>query len=335
MESALYFPYMQVPETAWFTHVLLYWDSVATIVPGAVRYDDSVVSRYMRELHKLGLLDYVEPDEELSDRREVFAAAFLTLLEGRPEPAGDARTFRRIHADKVSWEVFGELAGRGLALRDPGGGQWWSVESSTAELYLGYLAGALCGRRSQGDVVAHPVSDTLGALAGFSALQASCAERLRALRCGVIPEALPAPAQGVPPEDIRRFKDGNAERLRRLRRHLDERLVDIAVLPDAEERELRAKLVAEEIGDDVGVLVEQMTKRRWPTVLLGLGGVVGAGMTAVAGALGAGTSVLPLSLAVGSGVLSLAGPGHRLAEILRDPHLDRRVPRAYAALAPR
>jgi hypothetical protein len=31
MQGALYFPYIGVPKTAWWTRTMLYWDNVATI----------------------------------------------------------------------------------------------------------------------------------------------------------------------------------------------------------------------------------------------------------------------------------------------------------------
>lgn len=31
--AALYYPYIKVPESDWFTRVLLYWDVVGAIVP--------------------------------------------------------------------------------------------------------------------------------------------------------------------------------------------------------------------------------------------------------------------------------------------------------------
>ena len=33
MDTALYFPYISVPQGSWFTRVLLYWDGVASVVP--------------------------------------------------------------------------------------------------------------------------------------------------------------------------------------------------------------------------------------------------------------------------------------------------------------
>jgi len=31
--NALYFPYIKVPKSAWFTRILLYWDKVGAIIP--------------------------------------------------------------------------------------------------------------------------------------------------------------------------------------------------------------------------------------------------------------------------------------------------------------
>jgi len=50
METALYFPYIRIPENAWFSQILLYWDRAATIVPREIQDDSGIVGRYMREL---------------------------------------------------------------------------------------------------------------------------------------------------------------------------------------------------------------------------------------------------------------------------------------------
>jgi hypothetical protein len=33
VQNVIYFPYIRVPESEWFTRVLLYWKQVASIVP--------------------------------------------------------------------------------------------------------------------------------------------------------------------------------------------------------------------------------------------------------------------------------------------------------------
>ena len=86
MDTALYFPYVRVPQTPWFTQVLLYWDRAASIVPYSLRDQEGALDPYMHELAGEGLLEYVEPDSELWQRSEAFDRGFLELLDLRPPP---------------------------------------------------------------------------------------------------------------------------------------------------------------------------------------------------------------------------------------------------------
>ncbi len=118
MDTALYFPYVRVPQTPWFTQVLLYWDRAASIVPYSLQDQADALDPYMHELAGEGLLEYVEPDSELWQRSETFDRAFLELLDLRQAPLGELR-FTRLHIGKLSWGLFDELRSRGLAK-----GQW-------------------------------------------------------------------------------------------------------------------------------------------------------------------------------------------------------------------
>jgi hypothetical protein len=65
IETALYFPYIRVPRTPWFTQVLLYWDQAASIVPGELRYGADRLDPSMRELNAAGLLEFIDPNNAL------------------------------------------------------------------------------------------------------------------------------------------------------------------------------------------------------------------------------------------------------------------------------
>jgi hypothetical protein len=334
----LYFPYVNVPQSAWFTQVLLYWDRAASIVPRALEQDDSVLSRYMRELRDARLLEFVDPDGELWQHDEAFFSAFFASVDARSTTgSAKSQSYTRIHTGKMGWRVFSELEDRGLARHDggPEWEPWWLVEPTTADMYMSYLAGALCGRGVAKGDAAYPVTDTQSAMAAFSAKAGDLQSRLRDLRYTAIMQALPVPATALPVDEIQDFKQRFADQLTRLRRHLDSKLVDIAALEDAEHRELKARLAVDEIRDEVKMLREQMQKRNWPRiVLVGLGGVVGAALAAVSGLVTAGTSTLALGLAVGGGLVSTAGPGYQVVEMIRSPAFDKNAPVAYAALVP-
>lgn len=107
LTKALYFPYIKTPEDAWFTRVLLFWDSVGTILPGNLEDDERFVTRHMRELRNEGLLENVRPvlDFEQMPR---FRQSFLTYLD---TDAAKVASIRRV-SDRASSPVEARWAAR-------------------------------------------------------------------------------------------------------------------------------------------------------------------------------------------------------------------------------
>jgi hypothetical protein len=328
VDTALYFPHIRVPQTAWFSQVLLYWDGAAAIVPEGVERDEAYLGPYMAELIRAGAVELVRPDEALGRASDRFTEEFLARLE--PPDGTPARRWTPVHTSKLDWSVFVELRDRGLArpCSGPGWSPWFEVEGATAGRYLAYLAGALCGLRTH----LFPVTDSGAAVAALGPA-GDTAARLRALRYAAVTGALPAPAGPVPVRELLSFKQDQADRLRRLKLHLDGRLADLAATDDGELRRVKTQAALQEIADEVAVLREQMTGRRWPKVaLVGVGGVAAAALALASSAL-TGGGALALGLAVGSGVASLGGASYQAVDLVRSPRLDRRAPLVYAALA--
>jgi hypothetical protein len=336
METALYFPYIRVPETAWFTQILLYWDSAATIVPRSLSDDQDMLGRYMTELSQTRppLLEFIHPDGELWPHTEAFVGNFLKLIaahERELTAPQRPRRYTRVHTDKMGWMLFDELRARGLARHEKGPEweTWWSVEEHTADLYMAYLASVISGVRTD----TFPITDQTRAMATLHPSEDDVITRLRELRYAAITAALPAPSLALPVHELRTFRDQHEEQLRRLRHHLDGRLADLAVIEDTALREVKTNSVLAEIRDDVAVLREQMEGRNWPRVIMiGIGGVVGAALAMASGVATAG-GTLALGLAVAGGTASLAGAGYQATEIFREPRFNKRAPLAYAALA--
>jgi len=329
METALYFPYISVPQTPWFTQVLLYWDDAASIVPYDVRDDPNVLSPYMLELQHTNLLQLMAPEETLGvvDYQD-FAAGFLALVDAQ-EPMQSPPELTRVHLDKMSWGVFSALKDRGLAER--GQGMWWQVETSSAGLYMGYLASVMSAA-APGML---PVTDRSQAVATLAGTSGDVLQRLSALRYRVITEALPAPTGPVSADELRRFKDHHADKLHRCRRHLDGKLADLAAQTEPALQEVQALAVLQEIEDDVARLTEQMRQRRWPGVTLrGFGGVMGAAL-ATAATIASGGTALAVGLGVGAAAMGTLTAGYETADLLREPRFDARAPLAYAALTGR
>jgi hypothetical protein len=341
MDTALYFPYIDVPQTPWFTQVLLYWDRAASIVPQSRLGQPISRSPYMRALAREQLLEYVHPDSELYLRSEAFDRAFLELL-GPPQDPLVKRTFVKLHIEKMSGSLFHALRDRGLAKyeKGPEWAAWWHVEVNTAHLYMAYLACAISGARSETSETSRtlPVTDREQAIGTLAEGSADLQSQLARLRYAAITQALPAPKGPVPAAKLKAFKEDNSEKLRRCRTFLDDKLADLAAMTDPKQREVRevkAAQIMQELEDDVKSLQERMNKRRWPgVVLVGFGGVMGAAL-ATAATVATGGAALAVGLGVGAGLLQTGGAGYAAVKLMRRPRYDPRAPLAYAALASR
>lgn len=341
MDTALYFPYIQVPQSSWFTQVLLYWDQAATIVPSSLR--SSIANKtvpldpYTSDLFELGLLTLMSPDDGLPNiSSRDFSQAFLVLLGPRQRQPG--QRYARVHTGKMSYLLFKELRDRGLAVRDtsPDVDSWWQVEEGTADLFMAYLASTLSGA-IPGMFPVTDRSESIATLAenGASRGQGTFDQKLAALRYTVISQALPAPKGPVAASELKTFKEDHAEQLKRCRRFLDSQLADLAAIEDPHQRKASTAGAMQVIGDEVAVLQEQMNKRRWPGVsLVGFGGVMEVGLAAAATAV-AGENSLAVGLGLAAASIASTRGIYTTLQEARKPHYDSRAPLAYAALAGR
>src|SRR6201999_2462718 len=97
---------MRVPQSAWFTQVLLYWDQVGVIVPNYREVDHDP---YMRELREFEMLRYVSPQATVLSNEAVFQEKFLELHSRITRKPEHLRTYENIHVDKLSRGVLVEL----------------------------------------------------------------------------------------------------------------------------------------------------------------------------------------------------------------------------------
>jgi hypothetical protein len=351
LETALYFPFVHVPENPWFTQVLLYWDQAAVIVPDELLYRPDFLPPYMADLEDKKLLKFVKPEEVLWRHFDDFMTAFFELLgpwTGASLPPN--AQFVEVHSGKLSYQLFAELRGRGLA-REPGAGDiaskslwsldrygdWWEVESTTADLYMAYVASVISAIfvDMTPDSNWLPVTDRPESMATLSYRGGDFDQRLRNLRYAVITKALPTPRGPVAPRELREFKKKHAGKLIRCRRYLDDKLASLAALDDPAHRKTTAEWIMQEIGDDLAALEESMRKKKWPEVTMaGIGGVVGSALATAAGAVGGG-SALAVGLGVGAGIFQAGAAAQTAMRLMKMQRYDARSPLAYAALVGR
>jgi hypothetical protein len=331
LDIALYHPYMDAPQSAWLTQVLLYWDGVATIVPRAHNHPRSA---YTRQLEEASLVRRVFPEEALRGVDfNSFSSTFLSFVEagftfGPP-------SFTEIHAGKMPHRLFSELRKMGFARTRVGAARagWYEVETGTANAFMAFLAGVICGKSS----TMTPVTDSELHMAALISGDRSQKEKLNSLRYAAIFGSLPTPSGPVDPQELVRFKQRYGEELKQCREYLDLQLIELA-RADSDgymfEYELSLKLnqLRAEMKEVQRELQAKMYERKWPGIVrASFGGVTAAGLGA-ATSVAAGGSALVLGLALATTAATLVDPARTIYGKLRQSPSDSRSPLIYAAL---
>jgi hypothetical protein len=330
----LYYPAIRVPQTDWFTRVVLYWDKVGSIVPFQLVDQPDFLRPYTASLIDAELLDPVRPDIYGSGA-DNYQSAFLDLVDADPRINTGANLGDRpqavVHIDKMSETLATALELRDLAVRV--GGDWWEVEERTANLLMAYLAAILGGHP---DRRMTPITDSPGCLDVFA--EAPSALARSQLRTEILDDILPAPSE-VPADaaaaarwagELATFKEQRRDLLVNFRNEVERSVIAAAAIDDAELRAEHARRSKVTFADQIEEISRRMTEQRWRKISLGtFAGVLGGGVALVdAVTTGGALTVSGASLGLASAVYS-AFEGKRSAQELLGQ------PMAYAALARR
>jgi hypothetical protein len=341
-EAAIYFPYISVPQNAWFSRVLLYWDEIGSIVPsGFALYPDDRLSPYMAELVKADLVTPIVPEQYMGEL-SLAMKPFLSYLDQDPDIVARSRRglgfqpasrgavspgtiIAQIHSGKFGGYVGGELIERGLARWT--GYEWYEVESKTASAFMLHLAVALgdCTGRHM-----DPITDQTTNLAVLASSEART-EGLRFaddIRMSVLEAVLPAPSAAIKVNQLADFKQRHGDELRAFRRRVEGELIALASIADSGLREARMRVIKDELDAEAREIQAQMRMRGWQRIEFG--SVCGVGATALAA--GAAAHGEPVIQAAAGGLLLLKAL-YDVRKQFRGHQQYLKHPLAYAALA--
>lgn len=276
MEGVLYFPYIEVPTSAWFTRTALYWDRVGTIVPQSYMHDPSRLSAYMRELVHAELVLQVEPWQvRYSSLREDFTDYIAGLSDEELAARREALLLgesARIHADKFMYggaDLNSLQREFGLVAEDIED-SFVTMERRTATEFMAALALTLCDTEQEWQrdptgrswywVPASDVSIAVDALVnGLS--QDPHSEPLfkrivghqqtENVRVRLLEQLLPVPADPVDVERIVRFRAQHDDLLPGLRRHVEETIDALMGIEDDVMRERRMNRFRADLDDRI------------------------------------------------------------------------------------
>ncbi|MEU1605205.1 hypothetical protein [Micromonospora matsumotoense] len=286
MQAALYFPFINVPSTAWWTRTLLYWDRVGTIVPRSYWDDPDRLGEYTLELIREGLVDQFRPEWAGRALGKNFAR-FLHRLSD--EEVDDRR--RRLHNGQVAfvhrdkWLMYGSglqmVQQMGLALRGDRFAHnhrddWVALEQRTANEFMAALALALCQTASGANGESYgealppgtwvPTTDMLEAiqviLAGLepvSVLGNDQRMNLRVrgeiaaaeVRTGLLSDLLPVPTTPLAVDQVVAFRRKHGNLLPNLRRHLEAKIDEALAIEDEVLRFRLLERITDELEDQI------------------------------------------------------------------------------------
>jgi len=323
ISRAIYYPYIKVPQSSWFTRVLLYWDEVGAIVPYEFLEDPQRLGPYMVSLVREQLVQQVHPGAFLW-KVPHFADAFLKHVDHlNLDPNAHRLVWPRIHMEKLQG-VAEPLCDRGFARRTPNEASyspWYEIEPSVADDFMAYLA-AVLGQLPDENPMS-PVTDYHAHLLSFGT---ESGDRKASVRETVLEGILPGPAGPVEPPRLAEFKAKYQAELRRFRMEVEEKISELSVIDDAKTRAARVIDATEYLRIAVDELAARIREQKaWPRIDFGTLCALGA-----AGA----TSVDVMTAAGGKWAVAGAAigvAGAVFSAFQRSSLLDR--PLAYAAIA--
>lgn len=283
--NAIYYPYIKVPQTEWFTRILIYWDRVDSIVPQEYHYE-YMMGDYMSELVDEKLVQPISPKDEIV-KIPNFVDTFLNHVKDTnykiKKQIKDVEKIP-IHFEKLD-DVGEGLVKLNLAIRD---GSWYQVEKQTGNLYMAYLANCLgCLTKYNSKPMTDNIED-LNVFASDDFLEKRYRPDIEKDRATIIRKILPAPTQVLFPSELIEFKEAHKRELMNFRNSVERILIEAANIPDSNLRMIMVNNFIDETKDEIEYIKELMLSFGWKNITLkdflgysataiGLGGAIKTG----------------------------------------------------------
>lgn len=259
--KVLYFPYINVPNSSWFTRILLYWDEVGAIVPYEFIEVPEKLDEHTRSLVQECLVKQVLPQEHIYNIPS-FRDSFLKYINSLKNKVIKRRrmSFRKVQNSKIHIEKMDglEYELKDIGLAKEGDYPWWFIEENTAWEFMAYLAATL-GKLP--DLQLDPISDDIRHLQNF--LYSSRSEKLAHkkisnLRLEILEDIFPSPQKPLKAFEISIFKEKHGDKLKAFRNRVEKEIIDIADVENKELRKRRLALFKDESRDAIKEIIDAM-----------------------------------------------------------------------------
>lgn len=80
MSNLLYYPHINLPNSAWTIRAILYYENIGSIIPEQYFYEPEHFEPFMREALRNELIEFINPIDALDNPGHV-SDVFLTILD--------------------------------------------------------------------------------------------------------------------------------------------------------------------------------------------------------------------------------------------------------------
>lgn len=265
VRTILYYPTIDVPNSSWLRHAILYWDEVSSIVPQD--YEGNSLNDLSAEVQFLiseGEFNPIRPDGLMShwENLQKFETEFLSIVKnplygafvqqnvyGASKNNTEERHWSRIHRNKTTDSLFYALNEKGLA-KEHDDRDWYKFETNTALLYMSILAKHLASVQDTSTVI----STDYSVYEALNFRQVPKGQGAPVVNFN-LNRLLPVPIDNVPFEKILDFKRQRKDNLIRFRRIILECQSQIS---KAESQKDIADIVAD-FKEDFGLGIKDLT----------------------------------------------------------------------------
>lgn len=275
----LYYPSIAIRNPRWIRQMILYWDSIGTIVPHELA-DAAFASKDLEKLRRVDMFRLFHPEEEVS-RADKLVEEFKALNTKANLPKIDPEEFDRrgdrysVHAMKIPTELRDYLVEERISVYSRGN-NWMEMRKETGLLYMSLLAKYLANDKSRVDRVVTPGTD-YGAYADIILKARSTDEAVPGLSF-TLNNVLPFPKDNIDIDIILDFKQRRKDELLEFRKKIYEfqgkiknEVRDTSDLSDYLEQ------FSEEINLEVRKIEKEAKNAKMPTVLGRIETILAAG----------------------------------------------------------
>ena len=265
--KALYFPYINVPETPWMIQQLLYHDRIGSIVPSEFIYHPENLSPFMRDLVAAEQVEQVFPANHIPYDSS-FESEFISLVKSLnyAKPSRESmklyggNNFVKIHIEKFGETLKNELNELGLlfGVDYP----WCLVESRTANLLMAYVATVICNTK---ELQMSPLTNSKKNLNPF--LNKKFNNRNRSEDETIILNSLlPVPSKVITVKELVDFKQRHSPLLTSFRQDIKKTISELSIISDEDTKLYEIVKFMKESKEQIDEISEKLKEKNWGKV---------------------------------------------------------------------